>query len=287
LGDAWTLRILQDAFRGVRNFSEWQRTFGISKGVLANRLARLVEAGVFVKNANRPGMWIEYRLTEKGLDLWSVLLSIWAWQRKWEPDPKEQRSRLVHLNCGKSIRPICSCSHCRRELTAFSTRPEPGRGAGSDDRLPARYLRQSIVVRHSKDESGINTDAAKVFGDRWTSQLVGGAFLGLRRFSDFEKKLGISPYILADRLEELLQLGVFECRAAQPGMLRRTYHLTQKGLDTYPVILQFLRWGDRWLAGDAGPPLYVIHIPCGHAVEPILTRSHCGQDLERKTVRLY
>src|SRR3954469_2905422 len=74
IGERWTILIVRDAFLGVRRFDELQRSLGIARNVLQNRLERLVEHGILerVRYQERPERF-EYRLTEKGIDLWPVL----------------------------------------------------------------------------------------------------------------------------------------------------------------------------------------------------------------------
>lgn len=79
LGDRWTMLILRNAFLGCRRFDAFQAQLGLTRHVLAERLARLVDDGVLVKRAyqERPPRF-EYRLTEKGRDLYPALLALMA-----------------------------------------------------------------------------------------------------------------------------------------------------------------------------------------------------------------
>src|SRR3954468_15276829 len=73
LGDRWTLLVLRDAFRRVRRFEDFQRSLGVARNVLTDRLTRLVDEGIMrrVPYQERP-VRFEYRLTEKGRELWPV-----------------------------------------------------------------------------------------------------------------------------------------------------------------------------------------------------------------------
>ena len=84
LGDWWTLLIVRDAFFGVRRFKDFQADLGIAKNVLADRLAHLVEHGIFEKvDVGRTGTRFEYRLTEKGEALLPVLTALREWSDEW------------------------------------------------------------------------------------------------------------------------------------------------------------------------------------------------------------
>jgi DNA-binding HxlR family transcriptional regulator len=82
LGDTWSILVLRELFFGVHRFNDLQRDLGISRSVLADRLARLVELGVVrVVPYQEPGDRVrnEYRLTRKGVDLLPVMMSLMSW----------------------------------------------------------------------------------------------------------------------------------------------------------------------------------------------------------------
>ena len=87
LADSWTLLILQRAFLGVRRFAGWRDALGISDSVLAGRLREMTAACLLEARPYREGgrTRSEYRLTPRGLDLWSLLVAIWWWERTWVP----------------------------------------------------------------------------------------------------------------------------------------------------------------------------------------------------------
>ena len=82
LGDVWTLRILRTIFRGKRRYGDFVQAFGVSRAVLTNRLGKLIEHGVLVRDASDGGH-PQYRLSESGLDLWSLFLAMWLWEQDW------------------------------------------------------------------------------------------------------------------------------------------------------------------------------------------------------------
>ncbi len=124
VGERWSLLILRDAFYGVRRFEELQRSLGIARNVLSDRLGKLVEQGVLRKELyeDRPPRH-EYRLTEKGRDLFPVLLAMAAWGDRWESDG--QPVQLTHEACGQVTHPVPACEHCGERLTPWNVTGEP------------------------------------------------------------------------------------------------------------------------------------------------------------------
>ena len=115
-----------------------------------------------------------------------------------------------------------------------------------------------------------------VIGDRWTLMLLRDCFLGVRRFEDFERRLGISRSIIAERLKTLTDEGVLRREAYQDRPIRHEYRLTDKGLALHPVIMDIVHWGDVHYAGADGPPLIHRHKACGCDFTPVQTCSECG-----------
>jgi DNA-binding HxlR family transcriptional regulator len=123
-----------------------------------------------------------------------------------------------------------------------------------------------------------------VVGDRWTLIILRDCFLGVRRFDDFEARLGITRHVLADRLRKLVEAGVLVKRPYQQRPRRDEYRLTEKGRDLYPVILSLVHWGDRHMADEQGPPLRHRHRTCGAYTRGILACSECGEELRPRDV---
>ena len=125
-----------------------------------------------------------------------------------------------------------------------------------------------------------------VIGDRWTLMVLRDCFLGVRRFEDFERRLGISRSIIADRLKRLVEEGVLRREAYQDHPVRREYRLTDKGLALHPVIMAIVHWGDVHYAGEAGPPLIHRHKACGCDFAPVQTCSECGEVVAARDVEV-
>ena len=84
VGERWSFLILRGAFNGLQHFEEFQTTLGIARNILSNRLARLVESGILEREPDPTDRRrVAYRLTDKGLDLLPVLLSLRQWGERW------------------------------------------------------------------------------------------------------------------------------------------------------------------------------------------------------------
>lgn len=122
IGDTWTILILRDALRGASKFDEFQRATGASRAIVADRLAHLVEHGVFKreKYEDHPPRYA-YRLTPRGRALQPVLMMLAHWsetQLGKSPSGKPLRlSGRRHTTCGHSFTPVITCSHCGEPAT--------------------------------------------------------------------------------------------------------------------------------------------------------------------------
>jgi DNA-binding HxlR family transcriptional regulator len=117
----------------------------------------------------------------------------------------------------------------------------------------------------------------EIAGEWWTFLILRDLFQGVRRFDDMQRRTGIARNILSDRLRTLVEHGIIERRLYQERPERFEYRLTEKGIDLYPVLVTLMAWGDRWAAGEEGPPVILNHKGCGHDVMPGLSCPDCGQ----------
>lgn len=119
LGDRWTFLVLREAFFGVRRYGFFQRNLGIGRNVLANRLQALVEQDLLerVRYRTNPD-WYEYRLTQSGLDLFPVILTIKAWADKHILGPESSTLTLRHRACDAELRPVVICESCGAPIAA-------------------------------------------------------------------------------------------------------------------------------------------------------------------------
>ena len=127
--------------------------------------------------------------------------------------------------------------------------------------------------------------AISVIGDRWTILVLRDCFMRVRRFEDFQARLGITRHVLADRLRKLVQVGALKRVAYQAKPLRYEYRLTPKGLDLQPVLLALVRWGDTHMAYERGRPVLLEHRNCGQVFDPVVVCSHCAGAVDAHNVR--
>ena len=135
IGDRWTILILRDAFRGIRRFDHFHRDLGVARNLLADRLAKLVEHDILVKElyeAHPPRF--EYRLTEKGRDLSPALVALMRWGDKHVSGPGGPPIELVHAACGEPLDQVFVCWRCDSTALPSEIRSRPGRGPKSAPR---------------------------------------------------------------------------------------------------------------------------------------------------------
>jgi DNA-binding HxlR family transcriptional regulator len=136
VGEWWTPLILRDLFMGISRFDDFQARLGIARNVLADRLSRLVESGVVEKvlYQEHPERF-DYRLTEKGGDLWRVLTAMREWGDRWEA-PAGPSVQIVHKSCGHVTSSQVVCAECGAQLDRHQVRLVRGPGALEDSILP-------------------------------------------------------------------------------------------------------------------------------------------------------
>lgn len=107
VGDWWSLRIVLQAMYGTRRFVDFQQQLGIARNILCNRLDRLVESGVLCKvDVGEHGCRYEYRLTDKGRDLFTVLMALRQWGEKWTTAPDAPPVQVLDKASGRPIGPL-------------------------------------------------------------------------------------------------------------------------------------------------------------------------------------
>jgi DNA-binding HxlR family transcriptional regulator len=129
VGEWWSMLIVRDAFLGVSRFDDFQERLGISRNILNQRLNRLVEAGVLTKVAysEHPPRY-DYRLTDKGRDLWPVLTAMRQWGDHYAA-PDGPPIQVTHKGCGQISDAVMVCSACGEPLEARDVCVAPGPGA--------------------------------------------------------------------------------------------------------------------------------------------------------------
>jgi DNA-binding HxlR family transcriptional regulator len=123
--------------------------------------------------------------------------------------------------------------------------------------------------------------ALDIIGERWSLLAVREISYGVHRFSQIATYTGASRDMLADRLRKLEHAGIVERRPYSDHPPRHEYHLTEAGLELFPVMLALRQWGDRWAVDS---PAVALRHSCGHHLEVERTCCHCGEPVTRESV---
>lgn len=124
----------------------------------------------------------------------------------------------------------------------------------------------------------------EVIGEWWSPLILREAFLGVRRFGDFERRLGIAKNVLSARLRRLVEAGVLERRPSKEDAREVEYRLSDKGRDLLPVLLALAQWGQRWTG--CGPGLHFVNRHTGAPLAPITVRDVDGTPLSLRDISL-
>jgi DNA-binding HxlR family transcriptional regulator len=128
--------------------------------------------------------------------------------------------------------------------------------------------------------------ALEVLGDWWTLLVVREAFMGTRRFSDFEERLGISKNVLTQRLGHLVERGVLQRVDVGEHGTHYEYVLTPMGKDLAVVMTALRQWGDRWVFGSGKEPLLVCDRRTGRPIPPLRIRGEDGEVLRASDMEM-
>jgi DNA-binding HxlR family transcriptional regulator len=142
--------------------------------------------------------------------------------------------------------------------------------------LPRTYDNQVCSIARSLE----------AIGDRWTLLVIRDLFLGLRRFEDLQRDLGVARNVLTDRLGRLVEEGIVERRLYQERPERHEYRLTDKGLDLWSVMISLMKWGDRHAPDEGGAPTRVVHRDCGGEIDERFNCSRCGAPMDARSAKV-
>jgi DNA-binding HxlR family transcriptional regulator len=146
IGEWWTMLIIRDCFMGVTRFDEFRQRLGIAGNILTDRLEHLVDRGVLVRVPYQSNpVRHDYRLTEKGKELWLVLMAMRQWGDRWEA-PEGAPVLIEHTSCRHQMIVLATCSACGEPIDTRSARAIPGPGAAS---RPAAALLSSCDGQES------------------------------------------------------------------------------------------------------------------------------------------
>ncbi|MEX0758046.1 MAG: helix-turn-helix domain-containing protein, partial [Tistlia sp.] len=248
---------------------------------LASRLTHLVAEGVLRRVPYRTAPpRFEYRLTRKGAMLFPSMIALMQWGDRWLSADREPPVQVWHRGCGPASDLRIVCRACRQPFDArqASYRLGPGANGCSASTPPAmrRSARADNFLRGRVDNVA---RALTVVGDRWAFLLIREAFFGVRRFDAMLGHLGVATNVLANRLQRLVEMGIFERQLYSSRPERHEYRMTRMGRDLYPSILMLMRYGEEHLSEGGGPPLLVAHAPCGQRLVPALVCGACEEEV--------
>jgi DNA-binding HxlR family transcriptional regulator len=269
LADTWTYLIIREAFFGARRFAEFQRKLAIPRATLSNRLVHL-EKNKILRRVGKTGEHKQYRLTERGIDVYPITLGMMWFGDKWMCEGTPPLA-LFHKTC-------------RSWFSAKVVWRETGQPVDAKKifiRIPKDYWipRPKKTIRQrratwSGDVQGRRPCSAErmlsVVGDRWTFLVLQELFHGNHRFDEFIHNLEIAPGILSGRLSNLHRAGFIEKSDERGG-----YHLTQMGLDSYGPMILMKVWGERWVVRENQRNFDCVD-PEGRVVNPVAVCSSCG-----------
>lgn len=279
LADTWTLLILQRAFLGVRRYAGWRETLTISDATLSARLRSLVDAGLLETRPYREGgrERREYALTERGGDVWKLLLATWDWEKTWVPR-EVPLPDIVHRECGEPARVRHCCGECGLPVRPRDTEVHRVPGSPGLEVLARQHPRRTRGTPPA-DPLSFLPGAMEIIGDRWGAAVLGAALTGIRSFSGFAAELCISPEVLSDRLRRFVELEVLTRDGTGE------YRLTGKGRASFPIHACLVEWSHRWLGSDGAPiDIDIVHRACGKSLTVRLDCDRCGRAFGRGSV---
>ncbi|WP_421555081.1 winged helix-turn-helix transcriptional regulator [Pseudomonas kitaguniensis] len=119
----------------------------------------------------------------------------------------------------------------------------------------------------------------EAIGDRWVLMIIRDAFDDVRRFSEFQKRLGLAKNILAVKLKLLVELGVFEIQPASDGSAYKEYVLSPMGRAVFPIVVSMRQWGQQFLFNEGEDYSILLDNELSEPVETITVRSRAGKEL--------
>jgi DNA-binding HxlR family transcriptional regulator len=219
-------------------------------------------------------------------DFLDCLLVTMRWGDRWLWSPDTPPQRLVHVGRDHDAQAGLLCGHCKAPLrpddvaaarSPFETsNPPPGQNV-------TRYPAPDVIQRGRPCSIA---RALTVFGDRWTGLIIRECFFGTKRFDDFQRRLGIAPNILSNRMRRLVDAGFLRRVQYQDWPARHEYELTEQGRDFYHMPLALMEWGRRWL-GHSRADATLTHTPCGQPAEPILGCLTCAEPIGKEHIAFW
>jgi len=146
VGDWWTLLIIREAFLGVRRFADFRDHLGIARNILTDRLAKLVDDGILEKRPKETAeRGFEYRLSEKGRDLWGVLTALRLWGDRWVYGKGKEPLLVRERGGGRMLAQLVPADAAGKPLDRTRLVALPG--PGTPPEVARRYARKTGATR--------------------------------------------------------------------------------------------------------------------------------------------
>lgn len=123
-----------------------------------------------------------------------------------------------------------------------------------------------------------------VIGDRWTMLVIRECFRGTRRFDDFQRELGITRHVLADRLRKLEEAGVLRREPYQERPPRHEYRLTEAGKALHPVMISLIGWAEAHGPEPSCVSMVLSDRESGRRIRPVLVDSETGEKIDPRRI---
>ncbi len=165
-------------------------------------------------------------------------------------------------------------------------RPASAGGTANARRIAAASGTAATDTATNAADTATVQEALALLADRWTFLIVRNAFVGVHRFGELQRNLGIARNVLADRLSKLVEHGLLERVRYRTNPDWYEYRLTKRGLDLYPPILAFFHWVDTHYGDPDRPAVRLRHRGCGKLTRPMLVCSGCRAPLRPQDVEV-
>lgn len=151
IGENWTILIIREAFFGTKRFDEFQQRLGIARNILSNRLNKLIDNEILLKKPIQPNARrMEYKLTEKGKDLFAIITSITQWGDRWLTPGDLQPVKIVCRDSGEEISQIHVTSNQGEIVTAHDVMVIAGPGASEEAKQRLLELQKTIEKKNTQ-----------------------------------------------------------------------------------------------------------------------------------------
>ncbi len=282
IGDRWSLLVLRDVFLGVRRFEPLRKNTGASRATLTRRLESFVANDILYKCLySTTGKRFEYRLTEKGLGLFSASLLSWQWEHLWvEHVNNALPKRLFHSSCNHELTPVAVCQHCNKPVEIGDVEwPDLSQYLDfqfQEITAKSKQRRVRSSVRSGFEDLSL-VHVSSLIGDRWSLLIIIASFLGVDRYDAFQKQLSIASNILTGRLNLLVGVGVLKRFSYQDNPPRNEYRLTEKGKSLFPLVMVMRQWAVDWVFKNNVADEVLTHKCCNQPLVVDVQCQYCKQ----------